>query len=88
MEIVIGDFSDMGEGKQWGVHGETFDLSVPENLIYSWVYHLHPKKMFLDGFFYTYDDDFSTPGEIVTIEGVGYYPQAGTNFLLGATFKF
>ena len=41
----------------------------------------------LDGFFYTYDD-FSTPGEIVTIEGVGYYPQAGTNFLLGATFKF
>jgi len=23
-----------------------------------------------------------------TIEGAGYYPQATTNFLVGATFKF
>lgn len=41
-----------------------------------------------NGYFYTYDDDFSTPGTIVTKEGAGYYPQAGINFLLGATLKF
>jgi Outer membrane receptor proteins, mostly Fe transport len=41
-----------------------------------------------NGYFYTYDDDFSNPGTITTIEGAGYYPQAGINFLLGATFNF
>lgn len=41
-----------------------------------------------NGYFYTYDDDFSTPGVITTIEGAGYYPQAGINFLFGATLKF
>ena len=35
---------------------------------------------------YTYLDDFSTPGN--TFEVQGYYPQAGTNFLLGATLNF
>lgn len=41
-----------------------------------------------NGYFYTYDDDFSTPGTIQTIEGAGYYPQAGINFLVGATLRF
>jgi len=41
-----------------------------------------------NGYFYTYDDDYSNPGTIQTIEGAGYYPQAGTNFLVGATLKF
>lgn len=41
-----------------------------------------------NGYFYTYDDDFSTPGVITTIEGAGYFPQAGINFLAGATLKF
>ena len=41
-----------------------------------------------NGYFFTFDDDFSTPGTITTIEGAGYYPQAGTNFLLGATVNF
>lgn len=41
-----------------------------------------------NGYFFTYDDDFSSPGTVTTIEGAGYYPQAGTNFLLGATFSF
>jgi iron complex outermembrane receptor protein len=40
-----------------------------------------------NGFFYTYDDD-SNPPAITTVEGVGYYPQAGTNFLVGLTLKF
>jgi iron complex outermembrane receptor protein len=41
-----------------------------------------------NGFFFTYDDDYSVPGTITTIEGAGYYPQAGINFLVGASFNF
>ncbi|WP_103069330.1 TonB-dependent receptor [Aquimarina sediminis] len=41
-----------------------------------------------NGYFFTYDDDFSNPGTITTIEGAGFYPQAGINFLLGVTLKF
>ncbi len=41
-----------------------------------------------NGYFFTYDDDFSNPGTITTVEGAGYYPQAGLNFLLGATVRF
>ena len=40
-----------------------------------------------NGYFYTYDDTWSGPGT-TTIEGAGYYPQAGINFILGATLKF
>ncbi len=41
-----------------------------------------------NGYFYTYDDDFSNPPAITTVEGAGFYPQAGTNFLVGMTVKF
>jgi iron complex outermembrane receptor protein len=41
-----------------------------------------------NGFYYTYDDDWSDPNQITTIEGTGYYPQATINFLLGVTLKF
>lgn len=39
-----------------------------------------------NGYFYTYDDDWTTPGSVTTIEGAGFYPQAGINFA-GATLK-
>ena len=41
-----------------------------------------------NGYFYTYDDDWSTSGQITTIEGAGYYPQAGIHFLSGVTLTF
>lgn len=41
-----------------------------------------------NGYFFTYDDDFSNPGTVTTIEGAGYYPQAGFNFIAGLTLKF
>ncbi|HBD26787.1 MAG TPA: TonB-dependent receptor [Flavobacterium sp.] len=40
-----------------------------------------------NGYFYTYDDTWSGPTPI-TIEGTGYYPQAGINFLIGMSLKF
>lgn len=45
-------------------------------------------KYISNGYFYTYEDDFSNPGMITTIEGAGYYPQAGINFLAGVSLKF
>ncbi|WP_455169131.1 TonB-dependent receptor, partial [Aegicerativicinus sediminis] len=41
-----------------------------------------------NGYYYTYDDDFSVPGIITTVEGAGYYPQAERNFLVGLTLRF
>lgn len=41
-----------------------------------------------NGYFFTFDDDFSTPGTITTVEGAGFFPQATINFLVGATVKF
>jgi len=41
-----------------------------------------------NGYYYTYDDDWSVSGQLTTIEGAGYYPQATRNFLAGVTLKF
>jgi iron complex outermembrane receptor protein len=41
-----------------------------------------------NGYFYTYDDNWSSPTSITTIEGAGFYPQAGINFLAGINMKF
>ena len=52
------------------------------------VNNIFNQKYVSNGYYFTYDDDFSNPGTITTIEGAGYYPQATTNFLLGVTMKF
>jgi iron complex outermembrane receptor protein len=41
-----------------------------------------------NGYYYTYDDTWSNPGQVKTLDGAGYYPQATRNFLLGLTLKF
>ncbi|MBL6648731.1 MAG: TonB-dependent receptor [Flavobacteriaceae bacterium] len=41
-----------------------------------------------NGYYYTYDDTWSSPGQVITLDGAGYYPQATRNFLLGLTLKF
>lgn len=45
-------------------------------------------KYVSNGYYYTFDDTWTSPGNTTTIEGTGYYPQATTNFLIGATLKF
>ena len=46
------------------------------------------EKYVSNGYYFTFDDDFTEPGVITTVEGAGFYPQATTNFLLGATLRF
>jgi iron complex outermembrane receptor protein len=45
------------------------------------------KKYVANGYYYTYDDTWSVPGEVTTIEGTGYYPQAIRNFLFGVVLR-
>jgi iron complex outermembrane recepter protein len=57
-------------------------------LVSALVNNIFDLKYVSNGYFYTYDDDYSNPPAITTIEGAGYYPQAGINFLAGLTLKF
>ena len=50
--------------------------------------NIFDQKYVSNGYFYTYDDNWSSPNEVKTIEGVGYYPQAGINFIVGLDLKF
>ena len=40
-----------------------------------------------NGYWYNYDDTWSNPGQVKTIEGIGLYPQATINYLLGVRIK-
>ncbi len=40
-----------------------------------------------NGYFFTFEGE-NEQGNVTTFEGAGFYPQAKTNFLLGATIKF
>lgn len=57
-------------------------------LVSALVNNIFDLKYVSNGYFYTYDDDYSNPPAIITIEGAGYYPQSGTNFLVGLSLKF
>ncbi|MGK0453927.1 MAG: iron complex outermembrane receptor protein [Paraglaciecola sp.] len=40
------------------------------------------------GYYFTFDDTWSTPGVTETVDGAGYFPQATRNFLVGVTMRF
>jgi iron complex outermembrane receptor protein len=61
--------------------GKTMSVEVLANNIFSSAYSSN-------GYYYTYDDDFSVPDTITTVEGTGYYPQALFNILAGVTLGF
>lgn len=65
------------------------NLPVVKEIVFSaLVNNIFNVKYISNGFFYTYDDDYSNPGVVKTVEGAGYFPQATINFLVGATVKF
>lgn len=45
-------------------------------------------KYVSNGYYYTFDDDWSVPGTITTEHRSGYYPQAQFNFLAGVSLNF
>ncbi|WP_335966876.1 TonB-dependent receptor [Galbibacter sp. PAP.153] len=51
------------------------------------VNNIFDAKYISNGYYYTYDDE-NDDGSITTLDGTGYYPQAGINFLVGATVSF
>ena len=58
-----------------------------EIIVTAMINNIFNKEYVSNGYYYTYDDTWSDPNLITTIEGTGYYPQAKRNFLLGLTFK-
>lgn len=73
----------------FNVFYELTDVPVFRSIVFSGlVNNIFDVKYVSNGYFFTYDDDWSNPGAITTIEGAGFYPQAGINFLAGVTLKF
>lgn len=72
----------------------SFNYTLPcKKLIKSIVFSLLLNNIFdvkynSNGFYYTYDDNWTQPNAVKTMEGVGYYPQATFNMLGGVTFNF
>ncbi|WP_370003178.1 TonB-dependent receptor [Winogradskyella sp.] len=69
--------------------GREESQSVFDSIVFTGlVNNIFNVKYISNGYYYTYDDDFSNPGTITTVEGAGFYPQATTNFLVGMTLNF
>ncbi len=63
--------------------------SIFSEVVFSGLINNIFNKEYVDrGYYYTYDDTWSTPNQTTTLDGAGYYPQAIRNFLVGVTLKF
>ena len=63
-------------------------LFFSEIIVSAMVNNLFNIEYVSNGYYYTYDDNWSDINNITTIEGTGYYPQAKRNYLLGISMKF
>ena len=82
---VLESYSQTDFNIQYEIQTNSFIKSI---VLSGLVNNIFNKEYVSNGYFFTFDDGFSNPGTITTIEGAGYYPQAGTNFLVGATLNF
>ena len=82
---VLKGYSQTDFNVQYALEANSF---VKRIVLSALVNNIFDADIVSNGYFYTYDDDFSDPGSITTVEGAGYYPQAGINFLLGLTLDF
>ena len=64
------------------------NLVFDEIIVSGLVNNVFNNEYVSNGYYYTYDDTWSSPGQVITLDGAGYYPQATRNFLLGLTLKF
>ena len=55
----------------------------PKTTLSLMVNNLLNRDLVTNGYYYTYDDTWSAPGVTTTVEGAGFYPQAGRHFLVG-----
>ena len=58
-----------------------------EIIISGLINNILDKEYVSNGYYYTYDDTWSVPGQTKTMDGAGYYPQATRNFLIGIDRK-
>ena len=63
------------------INGSSLNLSLH-------IHNIFDELISSNGYFYTYDDDYTVPNVVITVEGVGFYPQAGRHFMAGLTLKF
>ena len=82
---VLEGYSQTDLNMQYVIETNSFIKSITISAL---VNNIFNAEFVSNGYFFTYDDTWSAPGQTTTIEGAGYYPQAGTNFLLGATLNF
>ena len=66
----------------------TINKGIQSILFSGLINNVFNRKYISNGYFYTYDDTYTTPGVTTTVEGAGYYPQATRNFLVGMVLKF
>jgi len=84
-ESTLDSYTQTDFNIQYEINTNSFIKSI---VLSGLVNNIFDADIVSNGYFFTYDDDFSNPGTVTTIEGAGYYPQAGINFLVGATFNF
>ena len=75
------------------VNNINFSFTINSNRIFDeiiisgLVNNILNKEYVSNGYYYTYEDTWSNPGQVKTLDGAGYYPQAERNFLIGLTLK-
>lgn len=82
---VLGAYSQTDFNIQYEL---VFDSWVNSIVFSALVNNIFDAEYESNGYFFTFDDAFSNPGTVTTVEGAGYYPQAGIHFLLGANLRF